>query len=313
VARKSRQGVGQALQRPTLRELEVFRSVIVCGKTTAAAHQLGISQPSVSRALSHLEERRGETLFRREGNRLVPTPEALALNQELEPVFEVLAKIDSPSGAGWRAATIRIFAPATFSQNFLPNAIARYMRAEGGCVVHLEVGSTPAAVASVASGLADVAFTNSSVAHAGVRLEPFRRASACCVVPNGHPLARRKEITPQDLAGEPFIALARRFPSRSVIDRLFQNSGVARRIVAEAATAVCAIALVREGLGVSIMNPFPACTRRDDSLVFVPFLPEIAYVSSVVTPIAQVRPDVRRFVDFVKNIEPEDGYSTRAS
>ena len=86
--------------RPTLRELEVFRSVIRCGKTTAAARQLGISQPAVSRALAQLEARKGEMLFRRDGNRLVPTAEALALDRELEPMFEVLARLLLPSGSG---------------------------------------------------------------------------------------------------------------------------------------------------------------------------------------------------------------------
>jgi DNA-binding transcriptional LysR family regulator len=39
----------------TLRELEVFRALVATGKTTAAAHRLGVSQPAVSRSLAPLE------------------------------------------------------------------------------------------------------------------------------------------------------------------------------------------------------------------------------------------------------------------
>ena len=291
----------QSAPRPTLRELEVFRSVIACGKTTAAAQQLGISQPAVSRALNQLEARRGETLFRREGNRLVPTVEALALNQELEPVFDVLARIAYPAVASNRRATLRIFATATFSQYFLPEAIARFMHAGAECIVQLDIGSTPSAVASVASGLADIAVTNSAISHAGVRLEPFRRSRGCCVLPATHPLARNESIGARDLEGEPFIALARRFSSRSVIDRLFQDAGVKRHVVAEAATAVAAVALVRQGLGVAILNPFPVCESADPSVVMRPFLPEIFYESSFIMPVSEMKPLARRFADFVKS------------
>lgn len=299
-----------AAQRLTLRELEVFRSVIACGKTTAAAHQLGISQPAVSRALRQLEAHRGERLFRREGNGLVPTAEAFALNQQLEPVFDVLTRIAGPSERGQRRALVRIFAPATFSEHFLPRAIAQFLAAGDDCEIQLEIGSTVAAVASVASGLADLGVTNSPVTHSGVRLEPFRRSRACCVLPIGHPLAQREVIEPQDLRGEPFIALARRFASRAVIDRLFRQAGIDRRIVAESATAVAAAALVREGMGVSILNPFPISGSGSAAVVFRPFAPEIVYESSFMLPIAEVKPAARRFIDFVKSTQRADAFST---
>ncbi|HRE22024.1 MAG TPA: LysR family transcriptional regulator, partial [Rhabdaerophilum sp.] len=74
-------------RRPTLRELEVLRTLIAYGKATAAARKLGISQPAVSRAIHQLEKRTGLVLFRREGGRLVPTADALALHKESEAIF----------------------------------------------------------------------------------------------------------------------------------------------------------------------------------------------------------------------------------
>lgn len=286
-------------QRPTLRELEVFRSVILCGKTTAAASQLGISQPAVSRAISQLEARRDEILFHRVGNRLVPTSEALALNQELEPVFEVLARVALGPAERGRARVLRIVAPASFSEYFLPSATARFMQLQQDCAINLEIGATPTAVASVASGLADLGLTNSRVSHAGARLIPFRTSRACCVVPSAHALARLKTITAADLHEQPFIALARRFSSRALIDRLFEEAGVRRRIVAEAATAVAAMALVRHGLGVSILNPFPISECADGALSFRAFEPAITHESSFILPIGQVKPEARQFIETV--------------
>ena len=75
---------------PSLRELEVFRATIFAGSATTAAQRLGISQPSVSRSLAQIEERMGMILFLRQNGRLVPTAEAMALNRELDSVFESL-------------------------------------------------------------------------------------------------------------------------------------------------------------------------------------------------------------------------------
>ena len=81
------------LELPSLRELEVFRATISAGSATSAAQRLGISQPSVSRALAQIEQRVGMILFLRQNGRLVPTAEALALNNELEDVFESLDRV----------------------------------------------------------------------------------------------------------------------------------------------------------------------------------------------------------------------------
>lgn len=296
-------------ERPTLRELEVFRSVIACGKTTAAARQLGISQPAVSRALCQLEARRGKTLFRRAGNRLAPTAEALALNRELDPMFEVLARLDPRSRSAGRDAPLRIFATATFSRYFLPALIADFIRTGKGCAIHFEIGSSPEAIEGVASGLADIGLTSSTISHAGIRLEPFRRARACCVMPAGHRLAGRHVVRAQDLEGEPFIALTRRFSSRSVIDRILREAGVNRRIVAETATAVTAMELVRRGLGLSILNPFPVYAGDDHAVVFRRFMPEIVHQSSFILPVTPPQPDARRFIDYVKDHQTDDRHS----
>ena len=62
------------------RQIEVFRWTMSHGTATAAAMELGISQPAASRMLSELEEACGFVLFERRGNQLIPTPEAALRN-----------------------------------------------------------------------------------------------------------------------------------------------------------------------------------------------------------------------------------------
>ena len=62
------------------RQIEIFELVVTLGSVTQAARRLGVTQPAVSAALAKLERAAGFTLFRREGRRLVPTPEAMLLH-----------------------------------------------------------------------------------------------------------------------------------------------------------------------------------------------------------------------------------------
>lgn len=298
-------------RRPTLRELEVLRTLLTFGKAIAAAKKLGISQPAVSRAIRQLEQRTGLTLFRREGGRLLPTAEALSLYQESEPIFLTFERLER---ARWRPeeanSILRIAAPPTLAHWFLHDLLVKFSRKESETRVQIEIGSGQDVVTLVANGNMDLGVVDAGPQHIGVRLVPFRASDAHAIVPFNSPLAQFREITPQDLDHVPFIALARRFPSRTQLDRLFIGAGVAPTIVMEVSTAVAAYEFVRGGIGIAIINPFPMSLRKDSDVRILPFRPTIAYETSFVLP-SMMPPSAvaRRFIDFVREQQPEDGYS----
>ncbi|GAM59438.1 lysR-family transcriptional regulator [Vibrio ishigakensis] len=75
-----------------LRQLEVFYSVMKAGTVSGAARQLHVSQPNVTRILSHTETQLGFPLFERVKGRLIPTKEALLLAPEAEKVYQQLGQ-----------------------------------------------------------------------------------------------------------------------------------------------------------------------------------------------------------------------------
>jgi DNA-binding transcriptional LysR family regulator len=72
---------------------EVFSAIILTGTANGAAKLLHISQPAVSKMLQHAEQSLGFALFLRNKGKLVPTPEALRLREELGPFDEHLKRI----------------------------------------------------------------------------------------------------------------------------------------------------------------------------------------------------------------------------
>lgn len=298
-------------RRPTLRELEVLRTLIAYGKTTAAARKLNISQPAVSRAIHQLEQRTGLELFRRETGRLVPTAEALALYQQCEPIFLTFERLER---VGWRPeeahSVLRIVAPPTLTQWFLHPLLGRFLRSEPDTRIHIESRSGIDVVNMVANGDMDLGLADQDQDHVGVRLQSFRTSEACAVIPADWPLAEREEISPIDLHEIPLVALARRFQTRTRLDRLLLDAGAAPRIMIEASTSATAYEFAREGIGIAIINPFPVSFRRDHDVVLRPFRPAIAYTTSFVLPSMSPPTAVtQRFIDFVRQNQAEDGYS----
>jgi DNA-binding transcriptional LysR family regulator len=294
----------------TLRDIEVLRAVVAARKTTAAATQLGISQPAVSRAIAQLEERAGRRMFRREGGRLVPTADALTLYAETTPVFDALSRLDHFAWTSKAQEPLRVVAPPTLAHHFMHDIIARYLVEHADEAIALEVTTSNEVFASVADRKADIGIIGTPIVHPSLVSEPFRRSAAVCAMPAGHRLAAKATIAPADLDGEPFIAFARRHASRVIVDRLFVEAGVRPVIRCETATVASAAELVKAGLGLSLLNPFPVALRPDPELVFRPFLPVVPYETAFVFPAGgPPTAAARRLADFARANIASDAYS----
>lgn len=297
----------EATDRPSLRELEALSAMIATRKTVAAAHLLGISQPAVSRAIASLEARIGRPLFERDGGRLQPTSEAFVLEQEARALLQALARLGrdvAPAAGG----ALRIAAAPTLAQFLLPDLLASWRIERPEIVLHVEIGTNTAVVAAVADRIADIGLADSPGVHPGVRAEVFRTAAAHCVMRADHPLASLPVITPANLDGVAFIALARRFHSRIEAERIFADAGAQPRIVAEAATGAFVAELVRRGVGVALVNPFPVTLGGMDGVVARPFAPLIQYETVLLFPAFGPIPlAARDFADTLKSWQPDDG------
>ncbi len=267
---------------PSLREFEALGAVLAHRTTKAAARSLGVSQPAVSRLLASLERRLGRPLFRRVGGTLVPTAEAVALAEESRRTIGTLSRLVA-GAAPEQAETLHLVTTTTLSQGLVAPALPRLLAARPGLAVQVEITSSAALLAAVADGAADAGLLDGQASLDSLAVEAIRRGSAQAVLPPDHPLVGRATLTPADLAGERLIALPRRFALRARVDRAFRAAGLAPAVALEGATSLFAAEMVRRGLGVAILNPFPLMSLYPE-LCFRPFRPAIAIETLVVTP-----------------------------
>ncbi|MCL0341194.1 LysR substrate-binding domain-containing protein, partial [Escherichia coli] len=81
---------------------------------------------------------------------------------------------------------------------------------------------------------------------------PLQTAMGIYVAP-GHPLAAQATLTPADFQGENYISLSRTDSYRQLLDALFLEHQVKRRMVVETHSAASICAMVRAGAGISVV------------------------------------------------------------
>ncbi len=270
----------------THRQIEVFRAVMASGHVTRAADALNTSQPTVSRELARLEQVLGLQLFDRVRGRLQPTARALALLEEVERSYIGLDRIAAT------AISLRQFAHARLSVTclpalahaLLPDAVRRFVGQQPKAALTLTPQESPQLEQSLTEQRFDVGLIERLAAPPGTQLTPLLQADEVAVLPSGHPLLNKRVLRPKDFAQERFVSLAPSDPYRQLIDGMFDEYQVARQLGIEATSSLTVCSLVRQDLGVAIVNPLTALELAGPDLHIRALSVSIPFHVGLVTP-----------------------------
>ena len=268
------------------RQIEVFRAVMGTGHVTRAAELLNTSQPTVSRELARLEQVLGFALFERIKGRLRPTVRALALMEEVEQSYVGLERI-AATALGLRAyahGRLQLACLPALSHALLPDAVRRFTLKQPGAAVGLTPIESPQLEAALSEQRFDLGLSERHEAPAACTLDTLLVADEVVVLPAGHPLARKAVLVPGDFAEQSFISFSPADPYRQQVDTLFAAAGVARDLRLETPSAVSVCALVRQGLGLGIVNPLTALELAGEGMVVRPLSVSIPFHVALIRP-----------------------------
>jgi DNA-binding transcriptional LysR family regulator len=119
--------------------VQTFVRVIDAGSFSAAARQLGVGQPAVSKTIAQLEERLGVALVLRSTRGLAPTPAGARFAERARrAIAEADAAEQSARGRGGPLeGMLRVSAPSTFASLHLVPGLGGFMAAHPGLGVEL--------------------------------------------------------------------------------------------------------------------------------------------------------------------------------
>ena len=278
--------------RISIRQLEAFKAMVEAESVTAAALTLRISQPSVSRLLRDLEYSVGFSLFKREKGRLAVTPEARLLYDEIEKYFRDLNTV-AQAAADIRALSrgqLRLGSFVALAVAVVPRSIKQFNQAHPDIVVSSTINQSRQIIDLVSSRFIDLGIVDPWVVTRTIRVERRHQFRCVCAVPARHPLAKLRSVTPAHLKGETLIGLEQEFLGRYPAGaKLYEAIAPGLRIQMQQSLSACA--LVAEGVGIAIVDPFTAMYCAPQGVVAksltvkIPF--EIAIASSPEAPLSK--------------------------
>jgi DNA-binding transcriptional LysR family regulator len=266
-----------------LRQLEILRAVVRHRTTVAAAEELALSQPAISNALKAMEAQAGFALFERVNNRLFPTAEAMALYKESEAIFALHAKLESRVRdlRENRAGHLSIVATPPLAYSIIPPALSDFLRRRPQTRMFFDVRRYEGIIDGVLSRVAELGFALGFSHHPGIAHEVVHRGEMVCVLPPGHALAERDEISASDLIGRPFIGLERGTQLGEAVRDSFARAGAPFQPTVEVRYCNTACVLAAAGVGAAVVDPFSPRQSGNGGLVvrpFVPKTPALAYM-----------------------------------
>ncbi|MBA69149.1 MAG: LysR family transcriptional regulator [Rhizobiales bacterium] len=262
-----------------LKQLEIFRSVMIAGSMVGAARLLHVSQPAISQAIHQMEKQTGVRLFRRVNGKIFATAEANILFTEIERVYAGVKNLERLAEGlrHNRHGSLRLAGFPAISRQLLPAIVADYCRDRPEVDIVLDSTQSRNIPDLVARREIDVALSVLPSDRDEVEATVINTVNAVCILPVGHRLCDKTVIHAADLDGEAFISLGRNDQSRLMIDKVFEAQGVRRRLQMETTQSDTACGFVAEGSGVSIVDEMTMSWYRDERIAVLPFEPLISF------------------------------------
>src|SRR5436309_2061977 len=211
-----------------LRQLEILQAIAETGSFTACGRKLHVSQSAISRQILLLEEELGEPLFLRVGRQVRMTAAAESLVQLGQRVFQDVRETVGAITDRTRElrGTLRIAGGMTVCLYVFPPLLQHLRRVHPHLDVRLTVATAGRSVEEIRAGRVDAGLLTLPIEESDLVTVPVMREELLVVTPPGHPLARRRQVKPRDLADEPFILFEVGSATRKVIDHFFATENI---------------------------------------------------------------------------------------
>ena len=270
------------------RQLKAFHTVMRLGTITAAANDLCVSQPSVTRLIHELELAIGFTLFVRKGRGIVATLEARRFYQAVESAFINIDHLDDLAASIRKTAIgkVSVGVIPTFSISLLPQVLGKMQQNLDDTHTVIYTHNTPAIVDAVRLHQYDLGIVSRSPPYEGVHIVYQTAARYVALLPQDHLLANSTEnLDLREVAGrDEFVTFGNIYPLEmqgmdADLAEKFQNN--ARYSVAN---VLAAAALVREVGVPALVDPFTArLSATNGDLVVRPLQQKLLYHISIIT------------------------------
>lgn len=279
-------------------KLEILSKTVELGSLTRAAAELGITQSAVSHAINSLETDFGFPVVTRsragvrltsDGERIMPPIRAiLNYSEQLNQTVSAVRGLDF--------GTVRIGTFTSVAVHWLPGVIKEFKNDYPNVDIKLLNGDYHDVEEWIEEGLVDLGFVTvpNKLPCESV---PLMEDRLLAILPHDHKFASYPKFPLVECENEPFITLLE--TSNHDARRALTAAGIEPKVRFSTKDDYAIIAMVEQGLGISIMPELLLRGRHDDLEIRELVPPSKRTIALAVPEASKESPATRRFVDYV--------------
>ncbi len=240
----------------TLRQLEIFVSIVETGSFTRAAEKLRVAQPSISQQIQQLENELGEQLLFRMRNRKMFVTEAgkvvkkhadHILRQSQILRMEVASITQEPTGE------VYIGIGGHQLTSMVAPALSQFHKKFPKIRVDIENATSPKIIDLLKSNNLDLGIVTLPIGDKELRTQVLFSEEMVVVVRKGSPLGNKRHILSADIGKLPLVLYDRNTRTRARVDEFFREAGIAPEVVLELSSVEAMEMMVEAGFGATII------------------------------------------------------------
>jgi len=244
------------IRHATLRQLQVFEVIYRLGSFTRAAEELFLTQPTVSMQVKKLTEAIGLPLFEHVGRRIEPTEAGVELYEACRRMFESLSnfemKVDDMKGL--KRGRLRL-AVVTTAKYMAPEMMGDFSKLYPGIELALKVTNRDSIIERMHNNVDDL-YIMGQVPEGELEVQSYSFAPNPLVMlaPRDHPLVKKKNVSLEEIAKEPFIVREPGSGMRDATFRAFDAKDLRPKVRMELGSNEAIKHAIVGGLGLSVMS-----------------------------------------------------------
>jgi DNA-binding transcriptional LysR family regulator len=262
-----------------LRHIEIFHAIYTTGSITNAAKILHVSQPSVSKVLSHAEMQLGFNLFERVKGRLIPTEEAEMLFDEVDKIYQQMRAIKNTAENIKKSEFGNINLGVTPALGFdaIPNVIAHYHQDYPKVRFDIQTLHNDAVMQSLLEHKCDLAILFSPNAMPGISSIPLAESELVIVYPKEMFPDCPTKLTLTQVCEAEFIDISDSGPLADMLWARIMEEDIIFQSSIKVQTYFIASRLVARGLGVCVVDRYTAEGNLTDNVAIASFAPALTF------------------------------------
>ncbi len=251
-----------------LRHIEIFHAIYTTGSVTNAAKLLHVSQPSVSKVLSHAELQLGFQLFDRVKGRLVPTNEATLLFENVDQIYRQLNTINDAAENIKNKEIGRVSLALTPALGFdiVPSTVASFRRRRPKIRFDIQTLHNEQVFKHLQRHKSEFAVLFAPEKLSGVSEIEFAEGKLVAVYPKSMLPHCPVQLSLSELIQYPLISIRNSGPLADIIWQEVQVQNLNLSDAIKVQTYFIAVNLVKHGTGVCIVDEFTAKGQLSDEI-----------------------------------------------